>query len=212
MAGFFYGDNVVDDKNPERRNLSLASLSFVAYFWGGGSLVADNVTLQFISLKFSRPEVLALLAWVTLFWFLYRYWLLNRNKFHDSYAVEILSRVNREDANQYVAKALGNKAAEDSEEGLHIDKIYWSGLHMRADCVWALKVGRNTDTGRISSRTGADPKRSQEVVFDGIGGWRTAIVINSRVFALTEGFSSYLVPYVLFFIALLSALVSLFLM
>ena len=79
----------IEDTNPERRNLLIASLAFIAYFYGGGQLPDNTISLQIVELIFSRPAVLAVLAWILLFWFAYRYWVVNRNKFSEGYSKEI---------------------------------------------------------------------------------------------------------------------------
>jgi hypothetical protein len=67
----------IQDSNPERRNLLVLSLCFIVFFLGGGAFSKGEVRLQVITVTFSRPEILSLIIWLLLFWFLYRYWVIS---------------------------------------------------------------------------------------------------------------------------------------
>ena len=80
----------LDDSNPERRNLMVAAICFIAYFYGGGEFIDQTVTLQVVNVKFQRIEVLGGIAWAMYAWFLYRYWLVNGGRFREEFSAELL--------------------------------------------------------------------------------------------------------------------------
>jgi len=79
----------IQDSNSERRNLSLLSLCIVVYYAAGGHLADETVRLQIINVSFSKPVVLVYFIWSILFWFCFRYWLLNHNNYKESLFIEM---------------------------------------------------------------------------------------------------------------------------
>lgn len=65
---------MINDSSPERRNLMVLSISIMLFYYAGGHVTSNVVSLPMISVEFSRPEVLVGAIWVALFWFIYRYW------------------------------------------------------------------------------------------------------------------------------------------
>lgn len=65
----------MDDPNPYRRNLVVTSMAFIAYNIGGGEIEGDTISISAVSIRFTKPEMIVVLAWVTFFWFAYRFFL-----------------------------------------------------------------------------------------------------------------------------------------
>ena len=70
----------VQDSDPERRNLMVTSLGFIAYYLAGGHVVENKIRIQVINISFDYPIVLAVMAWLMLLWFALRYWQTHRNE------------------------------------------------------------------------------------------------------------------------------------
>lgn len=79
------------DNNPDRRNLIMLSLSIIIFYLGGGTLTdnSETVKLQLINVTFQNPQILVYFVWIMLFWFAYRYWLLNRDSWQREYNDEM---------------------------------------------------------------------------------------------------------------------------
>ena len=63
----------ISDNNPERRNLVVTSIGFIAYYLGDGRIDNEILKIQAISITFENTAVLAAMAWIMLFWFFIRY-------------------------------------------------------------------------------------------------------------------------------------------
>lgn len=66
-------DELMDVSNPDRRNLNVISLAIITYFIASGQLTGDVLTLQFVDVEFSKPEVLVVLLWIFFGWFWLRF-------------------------------------------------------------------------------------------------------------------------------------------
>lgn len=82
------------DANPERRNLMLLSAAIILYYIAGGEMISNEVRLHLINVRFTKPDVIRLVLWAALIWFLWRYWLTNRGKFSADFVSEIKSLSN----------------------------------------------------------------------------------------------------------------------
>ena len=62
------------DHSPERRNLTIISLSAILYYWGGASFAnGGQISLPLVQLTFENIGTLAVIYWVAFAWFLYSY-------------------------------------------------------------------------------------------------------------------------------------------
>ena len=66
----------IQEPDPFSRNLNLASVVVIAFYWGGGQFDSDGpIRIPFLpTLTFSNGDFLLLLGWGVYFWFLFRYW------------------------------------------------------------------------------------------------------------------------------------------
>ena len=63
----------------QRRNLNATSITLLVYVLGGGVIESGkpiNMPLDF-AIKFETPEIIILFAWLALFYFMWRYWLIS---------------------------------------------------------------------------------------------------------------------------------------
>ncbi|MES2674101.1 MAG: hypothetical protein V4660_07665 [Pseudomonadota bacterium] len=71
----------IEDSNPERRNLVVLSMAIIAFYVGGCEIPASGeIELPLVKLTFTDAYHLAWLVWITLAWFLFRYWITERHK------------------------------------------------------------------------------------------------------------------------------------
>lgn len=68
------------ENSPERRNLNALALSIIIYVLAGGSIESTSVKLLVTAITLERPWVISLSVWIILFWFCFRYWLVNKIK------------------------------------------------------------------------------------------------------------------------------------
>ncbi len=64
----------IQDIDPERRNLMVTSLGFIIFYLGEGKMESDKLTLPLVNIEFKNTVFLASMAWIMLFWFVFRYW------------------------------------------------------------------------------------------------------------------------------------------
>ena len=199
----------MQDQNPERRNLLVASMGFLLYFLAGGALADDVVRIQLINLKFENPTIFATFAWVILLWFLFRYWLLHSGKFARDFKKELLNFSNEPGIRSEVEKLLGEAIVEDDQQGPHLAPIRAKKCTLEVPIVWAIKVTRHRETGQIASISGQNKKEPRAVLLSGLKGRWLAAKIFLRCFFLYPSFSNYAIPYVVFICVLIAALASL---
>ena len=198
----------MQDQNPERRNLLVASIGFLLYFLAGGTLADDVVRIQLINLKFENPAIFATFAWMILLWFLFRYWLLHSGKFEREFKKELLKFSNESGIRSEVERRLGEPIVDDDQEGPHQGAIRPKKLTLEVPIVWASRVTRHRDTGQIGSISGQQKKDPSAILLSGLKGRWLASKIFMRCFFLYPSFSNYAIPYVVFTCVLIAAVAS----
>lgn len=200
---------IIHDNNPERRNLMVASLAFIVYFFAGGSLADNVVRIQIVNIKFSHPDLLTVFAWLMLFWFAYRYWLVHSGNFRSDLGAELQRCSTRKFAREYIEKITGELAPEDPEEGWHIQTLNLSGYTIVANLFYATNVTRDEKDGitRSWSDSGSTKNKvPQQVKLTGFTGRITSMRLFAECFAFQPSFSSYVVPYILFVVAVIAGI------
>lgn len=198
------------DQNPERRNLLISSLGFLLYFLAGGSLADDVVRIQLINLKFENPTIFVVFAWIILFWFLFRYWLLHSGKFKRDFRGELQLFFDDQIIKKEVERQLGASISRDDKEGPHIGDIKVKKGTLEIRIVWAQKVERKKDTGRIGPIYSLNKKNNpQTILFSGLRGRWAAVKVFMRCFFGYPSFSNYAIPYLAFFAVVVAAVLSL---
>jgi hypothetical protein len=192
----------IQDSDPERRNLMVISMAFIVYFYAGGSFLENEVRLQVINVSFSNPKVLAAIGWGLLIWFLYRYWQKHSSSFTDGFNSEIYRYCNTGYFSKYVSKKLGKPIIKDEYEGYHIDMMIREDGKFGLKYCYASSVGRDEKTGRVTSTSNRKDDSQGEIYLDDFIGtclrYRAYIECCFR----HPSFASYVVPYIVFFIAL----------
>ena len=201
----------LQDSNPERRNLLLMSLSFIAFFLGGGSFPKDEVRLQIITISFSRPEVLAVILWIIFIWFLYRYWVVHRYSFVDEYRIEINGFRDKGFVRKFIEKSIGRSLApqvaerKNSEIGLLVEWLRW-----RDGCLKAFVSEKTINRGEFGVIQGQGPKEGglrETISFNGSIGWLVAVRLSLQCIIERPSFSNYIAPYIFASIAILLSII-----
>lgn len=214
----------IQDTDAERRNLSVTSIAFIAYFAGGG-FVDGAINLGVINATFSKPKVLAVMAWVILLWFFYRYWVTHKKAFSKAYWSEINELKNHSIIRRYVNQNLpqdskllpliNKEPNNDEDKGFVVDSMKKVDKAVVVVVDHADKVERSA-TGEISSyhmpkglKLVTAKQRGdifQEIIeFNDLSGKLVLICINAIYCFNFRSFSDYIVPYVLFLLVLVLA-------
>lgn len=193
----------VQDTNPERRNLSLTSLAFIAYYYGGGHFDNNTVQLQVISGEFSRPAVLATLAWIGFLWFLYRYWLTHAGEFANGFSHEFWQQHKSSYVARYLERQTGKHVASHEDSGHVITGLSWKGTRAVIHWLRAKDISRNAD-GSIQSY-GIDSELD-DIPLAGPRGWRVTARATLICVLRYPSFSNYAAPYCLAAIAIVGAI------
>lgn len=185
------------DSDPERRNLMLTSLAFIAYFFAGGEFKETTVRLQVVNVNFTRPEILALISWMTLFWFLYRYWQTHTGAFEKGFRAEFYKFYTKPYISRYISKKIGKNLITNEDEGYRIDGMRIEGYKIYITYSYVLSVIRNMSTKEIEIFTNKKDSNG-EVSLNEFYGLLLKIRMVLECCAKYPSFSSYIVPYILF--------------
>lgn len=193
----------IQDSDPERRNLVVTSLAFIAYFYAGGSFQDNSIRVQVVNLNFSNTTFLGGMAWILLFWFLYRYWLTHKNKFVEGFKSEYPAYFHKKRSIAFVERNSGKTFIKPFEtEG------YCFNRFKIEDGVPTLKYSYTTDiqwdekNEKITQRSVKNGAERGEVKLNNLRGY-LLMLRNAIVCCIdSPSFSSYLVPYILFLMAL----------
>ncbi len=77
------------DSSPERRNLNVLAVSIILYHLADGKVDGSSLTLNMLNISFGNTLVLQYAIIVFLLWFLFRYWVMNRDGFKKDFVQEI---------------------------------------------------------------------------------------------------------------------------
>lgn len=193
------------DSNPERRNLIVTSIALSAYCYAGGSIAEPSIRLQFINATFSLPGVLALIGWLVLFWFIYRYWLAHNGDFSKSFREEFHNITGKQYLTNFMNQCIGQSPIQDDEEGYRVSGLAWWKNCVTIQCRYYLTVNRDPN-GRIVFGTPTSAhKETPRLLLNNFKGWilTTRITVDCMI---KKPNSSYLFPYILALVAILGGL------
>lgn len=190
----------IEDNNPERRNLMVTSLAFIAYFLGGGSVKDDTIELAVVNVAFEHGWVLAVMAWLMLFWFALRYWQACKDKFPPLFNAEL----NEYKFSELVVDFVEESVVEKLSFGLDYDvkKLELTDDHDLVVETIGLEWGENKKGERVSSEV-----EDTELLFPiaGEGSFAIKRYLYLRCAVSEQAITSWLVPYLVFFLAVLFA-------
>ncbi len=192
-----------EDSSPERRNLIVTSLGFIAFSFAGGEFNDGTVQLEVINATFKHTETLTALVWVIFAWFIYRYWLAHRGKFKNDFRQELRQYAHSKYLTEYVNENENQNLISDNEDGYRAFDAWWQNATIKLEVQYTGKVSRSAD-GRISSyEHPKTPKPIKHVCLQGFKGWTAGLLVTIECMFNKPSFSGYIVPYILAFIAIL---------
>jgi hypothetical protein len=198
----------IQDPDPERRNLVVISIAFIAYFYAGGCFPESSVRLQVINANFSKPEILGYIAWCAFCWFIYRYWLTHRGSFVTGFSNDF----NEWHTKHYITEYVNNYFDQQMRPNVtvpeyHAAGIGWKSWHVVITCNFARisrdREGNVRSIGRVS---GKDDKPVEYIKLTNTKEWLLAIRASAGCILKKPSFSNYVVPYILAITALFGAL------
>ena len=192
----------IQDSDPERRNLMITSIAFIAYFYAGGNFPDTSVRLQVINANFSQPEVLGAIAWILFIWFIYRYWQTHSGNFSSTFEQEFLKWQSRDYISNFASRRVGQDLVTDQDEGYHVNRIFWQGRCVVINCVYAIKVERNSEGYIQVFSQASNEKQNNSIKMTDFNVWILAVRASLECMFIEPSFSSYIVPYILAFIAI----------
>lgn len=165
----------IQDSDPERRNLMVTSIAFIAFYYGGGSFPDSTVRLQVINAHFSKPAVLCVIAWLSFLWFIYRYWQTHNGNFTKLFKREFTLWSGKKYIRNYINTKINQNISSDSDEGYHVREILWQKGRVVARLQYALNVSRNEE-GVICGWSESPPKKElKEIPMSDFKGWLLAL-------------------------------------
>lgn len=79
----------VHDSSPERRNLNILSISVILFYLADGKVEGSSLTMNMMNVSFGNTDMLRYSVVVFLLWFLFRYWVVNKDKFISDFTEEL---------------------------------------------------------------------------------------------------------------------------
>lgn len=194
------------DSDAERRNLMLTSIGFILYYTAGGQFLNNEITFQVVNLSFDKPLILTIAAWMILFWFLLRYWQTHRDSVFHAFRQDTKDAM-FDDLRDYLSHYVGNiiNKTFEKDEGF---VLYESESKVGTlSCDVRYKIARNIikrNDGTVQSYSPI--KEGSLHLSDSLG---ILLRITSIIIACIKykTFSSYMVPYILFILAVLIPLI-----
>lgn len=177
----------ISDSNAERRNLTLLSLSIIIFYLADGQFVDGDVKLQVINVELTNTHVLVSFVWIMLFWFAFRYWLLNRSRWKEKYKNEIITLSDRF-TRSFIKKTFikNNKYRELPEGGSENFVFAEHGKKIKLSYLYRFPGGERDD------------------VYQDIDDWQKKAFLYFVSFTMIfrrPTLTTYFMPYVLFILA-----------
>ena len=191
----------ISDNDPERRNLVVSSVCFILYYLAGGTFRENIVRLQVVNVEFSRPYVLAVLAWVMLFWFAFRYWQKNRGVIGQTFHEDIKGMSRSRIIVWYISNKTGKKFRQPN--GFIPDEL--NKDHGRLAIRYGDIVGGRYENGTLVE---FQSKKYDRLSIDGFLGLFVKTILFIKISILKPGMGSFLVPYILFSLVVILGLLS----
>ena len=185
----------LSDNNPERRNLLISSLGFVVFFAGEGKLIDEQLRIQVISISFENTVVIAVFAWIMLFWFFLRYKQTCSGELNKAIFQEVKSEIQNKVLIWYLQKT--TKKPYRDEDGFVVHEIVPRQKRWTAQ-IALVQGGKRSDEG-----VWVEFKKIQSETFNINSAW-FGIVKLSLLLSLSirkPGIGSWFVPIALFYLA-----------
>ena len=187
----------IHDADPERRNLVVTSIAFIIFYMGNGVIDGNEVRIQLVNISFQNPWVLAVAAWLMLFWFALRYWQTHPDIVFKEIKDNILSFSNHSVMINYIEKTTNLKYKE--ENGFTINKFTITPRSWNIK-ITIIKNVKYSAEGALMSNTQAGEKT---IILTGLSSYIPKLKLTIIAMIKKPGFTSFAVPYLLFYSAVI---------
>lgn len=189
----------LNDSSPERRNLIVASLAFIIYYLGSGTIQNTDLRIQVVNIHFEDLTFLASFAWIVLFWFLLR--------FAQSSKPEYLHRLGYE-MKPFLYTKIARYILSKHSDVKKKKTDYLAKVKIELPALEIDEYGYNLDIKGfiVNLNYGADNRF--HIILRGIQSYvlLSYLYVSAAIFKKT--FSDEVFPFLLFIAALISAIVS----
>ena len=192
----------IQDTNPERRNLLITSLCFIAYYYAGGTINGETLKLPFVDLAFSKPYALGVIAWLVFFWFFYKYWVTHKNQASSGIQKELQRYLSDPLVNKYFRRKTGfSLAVYPDESGYYLLGFDFNSFPPTVSYDMAGMIQWSAKNNMATTQSAPNSEIRVLDFRDFIGGCVLFGVLLKCCFQQST-FSSYVAPYVLFLVAI----------
>jgi len=186
----------IQDKDAERRNLVITSLSFILFYLAGGHISESTLKLQIINMSFKNTEVLVIAAWLMIIWFALRYWQTHKGLVSQEIIKDMSSLTENKALINFV-KNITNKEYRVNN-GFNITSIQnehgiWSVTHASVT---------NTKLNKKGKLITHSQSHAESIELENIKGKILIIRLFLEAIIIKPGFTSFAVPYLLFYTAI----------
>jgi hypothetical protein len=203
----------LQDSLPERRNLTLVALAFIAFFYGGGQLTENEVRLIIINVSFTKPTVLSLMAWLSFIWFIWRYWLVTKGGFIPKFKDELINVAKNKFTYRYVSARTPYKFQDFI--GLSPPpgtvNYAWNGNFTLKKMILQATIKHyslyNSNNEQFKLHLKNNPQPDFIVRFNDVLGIIYIVYAFIKTIISRDSFSTYVSPYILTLIAILGAVI-----
>ncbi|QTH71662.1 hypothetical protein [Pseudoalteromonas xiamenensis] len=178
------------DSSPERRNLSVLSLSIIIFYLAEGRLTDSIVRLQVVNVKFERPEVLCFFLWGVLVWFLFRYWVIHQGSWKKEFYEE-LNFAPKFVYYRYLTKKFG--LGDDFTRAYYSDRHYVRIISISGSKPRFTHINKSENNNQLQESKEIDSFADKCILF----------VVAICLFFKKPSLSGYFVPYLLFLWAII---------
>lgn len=185
----------IQDSSPARRNLIVTSLAFIVYFTAGGQFDDNKISFGLVNITFDKPIVLAVFAWLMLFWFVIRFHQENRLPYQTQRETDIQSGSRSKLLNWYVTRRTGLKL--NAPEGF--TSAFISPINDNAVFVHRRAGGAIDEDGELLFHN--ETSAGERVAFTGALGYLVKFYCYLKTYIQESGFGSTILPYILFWLA-----------
>lgn len=210
---------MIDEAKPHTRNLKLISISFIFYWLLELEPATETLQLPLLNFKVTNPEPLPWLAWVSLVYFFWRFWLTVSNYISQKYVNNLSIYANQSLSRKAgllarylsysVQKHFKNDLYDEFDQELKTEERR-SGTELKFDKLHDLKIAENGTGGHIRFLAIAKPEsgnlrpsRSYTKQLNLIELWAIKIKITKDLVLKSEESADFLLPITLFIIAVL---------
>ncbi|WP_415894840.1 hypothetical protein ACMXYQ_11725 [Neptuniibacter sp. PT34_22] len=191
----------------ERRNLMMTCIGFILFYFGEGQIIESGKALSLpIGIKLNNTDVLFTAAWIALFYFLWRYWLLGQKKLREFCTYGPLRFITEKQRDAVLSYVLKNKTYEDhpAEEAKWFISMINRNIKSSNPLDWVVEIEKRTEIGGGAYRVVQDTTQGIQLKWYEL--FRTKFRVIVKYSFTYEKFSDLILPYVMALAAIVCGL------